>query len=103
MPLALQCSVCCSGDGSRAREAQLSALLEGVEAQLSRTSPSGLGPRMDALKAAARWAHWAAWGTLGDCTTTHQLDWQAVRHVDQGIVHVRITSSTDTRAVGTVA
>lgn len=47
---------------SRSKEAQLSHQLEGVEAQLSLTSPSGLQPRMEALKAAARWVDaWVVW------------------------------------------
>lgn len=43
-------------DQSRGKDAHLSAQLEVVEAQLSLTSPSGLQPRMEALKAACRWA-----------------------------------------------
>lgn len=45
-------------DASRGKENQLSAVLEGVEAQLSLTSPSGLQPRMEALKAASRCVWW---------------------------------------------
>jgi hypothetical protein len=45
----------CRGDSSRSKDAGLSSALEGLEAQLSLSSPSGLQPRMEALKAACRW------------------------------------------------
>lgn len=45
----------CRVDVARGTEPRLSAQLESVEAQLSLTSPSGLVPRMEALKAASRY------------------------------------------------
>jgi hypothetical protein len=44
----------CRVDVARGTEPRLSAQLENIEAQLSLTSPSGLVPRMEALKAASR-------------------------------------------------
>jgi hypothetical protein len=45
----------CRVDVARGTEPRLSAQLESIEAQLSLTSPSGLVPRMEALKAASRY------------------------------------------------